>query len=319
MKKLYIISILILSSLSCADNVKGSEINKKIDFSKKNAFEYVKKQTDMGSRYYGSDAHENVKIFLKETINSFGYNSLSHNFDAPYIKNRKGENIYAFLKGKSDKYIIISTHFDSRSIAEKDPNPFDRNDPISGANDGASSTGAVLELMRVLKKYENELPYSVAFVFFDLEDDGGLFNVEGKNFTQTDWIQGSIAFASDNIIPSDQIYFGILLDMVGSFDPEFMYESYAYTKNGYLYNYVWDTAKKLGYSNYFLNKQYGVIVDDHTPFLELNIPFIDIIDMNYSYHHTQADTIDKISEDTLYKVGSLVEYIIKNTDDIKNY
>lgn len=306
--------------LSCEGNARDKEMTISFNpyFDSTKALSYVKAQTDMGSRYYGSDAHKKVRVFIKDEIKSFGYKALSHNFNAPYIEGREGENIYAFLKGKSDKYIVLASHFDSRSVAEKDSDYSMRGEPIVGANDGASSTGVLLELMRSLKEYENELPYSVAFVFFDLEDDGGIIDVESSDnsILATDWIQGSIAFVSDNIIPKEQIYFGILLDMVGSADAKFMFESYAYTKYSSLYDNVWTVAQKLGYSNYFYNSHYGVIVDDHTPFIESDIPFIDIIDMGYSYHHTHEDSYDKIDAKTLEAVGVLVEYVVTNPTGI---
>ena len=320
MKYIFIILIALTLFVSCerSINAEHSKITFKPYFDSAKALSYVKTQTSMGSRHYGSEAHKKVKVFIKDEIESFGYEALSHNFDATYIKGRSGENIYAFLKGQSDKYIVIASHYDSRSIAEKDKDYSMRDKPIVGANDGASSTATLLELMRALKEYENELPYSVAFVFFDLEDDGGMIEIEGSvsNILITDWIQGSIAFENENIIPKEKIYFGILLDMVGSPDAKFMFESYAYTKYSSLYNNVWSLAQKLGYGNYFHNSHYGFIVDDHTPFIENDIPFIDIIDMGYKYHHTQEDSYDKIDAKTLGAVGVLIEYLLTNPNGV---
>lgn len=331
MKKINIIAVLILIIiLSCQKiNVKtknktiekenaSSNIDFNTEFDEESALNFVKIQTDIGIRNYGSKGHKIVKEVVKEEIKKMGYKPISHNFNAPYIADRNGENIYAILKGKTDKHIVIASHFDSRSVAEKDKDLNKRDKPIIGANDGASSTGVLLELMRVFKKYEGELPYSMAFVFFDLEDDGALFNVEYKsrNILQTDWIQGSIMFVKDNVLPKEKIYFGILLDMVGSSDANFSYESYAYAKNSYLYNSIWNTAKKMGYEKYFRNEHYGVIIDDHTPFLEDGSAFIDIIDMSYKYHHTSEDTFDKIDKQTLKATGNTVEYFIKNVSTL---
>ena len=50
--------------------------------------------------------------------------------------------------------------------------------------------------------------------------------------------------------------------------------------------------------------------DDHLPFLDAGIPSVDIIDLNYgpdnSYHHTAADTLDKVSPESMEKVGRIV-------------
>ena len=182
-----------------AEELNDKKINENFYFDVNNAYNYIKAQTDLGPRNYGSEAHKKVRNFFKQEISNMGYEVFSHNFEAPYIKGRNGENIYAFLKGKTDNYIIITSHFDSRSVAEKDPIEVNRNKPISGANDGASSSGVLLELMKALKNY-NDLPYSVCFVLFDLEDDGNLFDVEGNSLVETDWIQGSIAFVNEVIL-----------------------------------------------------------------------------------------------------------------------
>ena len=303
-----------------AEELNDKKINENFYFDVNNAYNYIKAQTDLGPRNYGSEAHKKVRNFFKQEISNMGYEVFSHNFEAPYIKGRNGENIYAFLKGKTDNYIIITSHFDSRSVAEKDPIEINRNKPISGANDGASSSGVLLELMKALKNY-NDLPYSVCFVLFDLEDDGNLFDVEGNSLVETDWIQGSIAFVNeiilrDKIIDKQKIKFGILLDMVGSKDAKFKYESFAHTYYSPIYNKIWQYANDLGYSKYFFDAHYGSIIDDHTPFLNEKIPFIDVIDMDYPFHHTSQDTIDKLDKKTLDAVGKTIEYTIKNADKI---
>jgi glutaminyl-peptide cyclotransferase len=52
------------------------------------------------------------------------------------------------------------------------------------------------------------------------------------------------------------------------------------------------------------------VEDDHIPFLDVGIPSVDIIDLNYgpgnSYHHTSEDSLDKVSPENMEKVGRLV-------------
>jgi hypothetical protein len=43
--------------------------------------------------------------------------------------------------------------------------------------------------------------------------------------------------------------------------------------------------------------------DDHTPFLEAGLPAIVIIDFDYPYWHTVADTPEKVSPQSLEVVG----------------
>jgi Peptidase family M28 len=45
------------------------------------------------------------------------------------------------------------------------------------------------------------------------------------------------------------------------------------------------------------------ILDDHTPFLNQGIPAVDIIDLDYPYHHTTEDDLNHVSARSLTIVG----------------
>ena len=49
------------------------------------------------------------------------------------------------------------------------------------------------------------------------------------------------------------------------------------------------------------------MLDDHIPFVQLGIPAVDIIDFDYPYWHTVEDTADKVSPDSLERVGRTLE------------
>ena len=49
------------------------------------------------------------------------------------------------------------------------------------------------------------------------------------------------------------------------------------------------------------------VIDDHLPFRERGIPAIDIIDFDYPYWPTTADTADKVAPESLERVGRTVE------------
>ena len=54
------------------------------------------------------------------------------------------------------------------------------------------------------------------------------------------------------------------------------------------------------------------MLDDHTPFLVQGIPAVDIIDFDYPYWHTTEDTLDKISPDSLERVGRVLEVFLES-------
>ena len=61
-------------------------------------------------------------------------------------------------------------HWDTRPIADEDSNSDVRQQPIDGADDGASGVGVLLELARQFS--QSKPSFGIDFVFFDLEDGG---------------------------------------------------------------------------------------------------------------------------------------------------
>jgi Zn-dependent M28 family amino/carboxypeptidase len=57
------------------------------------------------------------------------------------------------------------------------------------------------------------------------------------------------------------------------------------------------------------------MLDDHVPFRERGIPAIDIIDFDYPYWHTTQDTADKVSAESLERVGRTLEAFLEKHDE----
>lgn len=73
----------------------------------------------------------------------------------------------------------------------------------------------------------------------------------------------------------------------------------------WLMDLVWNTAMEGGWNDVLSRKQ-GGIEDDHLPFLDANIPCVDIIRDFPPSWHTERDTLDTISATSMEKVGRLV-------------
>ena len=63
--------------------------------------------------------------------------------------------------------VVLVAHYDSRDIAERDPDANRTGDPIPGANDGASGVAVLLELGRLIPMMN--LTYEVELLFTDAE------------------------------------------------------------------------------------------------------------------------------------------------------
>ncbi len=96
----------------------------------------------------------------------------------------------------------------------------------------------------------------------------------------------------------------MVVDMIGDADQQIYYEGYT---NPALAAEIWTVAEELGYHDYFIPQLKHTIIDDHLPFVERGIPAVDIIDFDYPYWHTVADTSDKVSPDSLERVGRTLQ------------
>jgi Zn-dependent M28 family amino/carboxypeptidase len=57
-------------------------------------------------------------------------------------------------------------------------------------------------------------------------------------------------------------------------------------------------------------------MDDHIPLLQIGIPCIDLIDLDYPYWHTISDTPDKCSASSLDQVGRVLVHLIYTHEGI---
>lgn len=219
---------------------------------------------------------------------------------------------------------MLASHYDSRMNADNDPNIDNHTLPVPGANDGASSSAALLEFADVIDEHY-ELNEQVWLVFFDAEDNG---RVPGWN-----WIEGS-RYMANNLeaelgVTPDDFRLMILFDLIGERDPidaddEALVNGQRFPQEGNSLSNapeqtaaIWAVAAELGYIDVFVPEPRGSITDDHVPFIERGIPAVDIIDLDYPSWHTIGDTIDKLSAESLGRVGEVVEIYLLRTDVIE--
>jgi Zn-dependent M28 family amino/carboxypeptidase len=209
-------------------------------------------------------------------------------------------NIIAQFDPENEKQVLLGAHWDTRPWAELDRDPERRNQPIIGANDGASGVALLLELARILRDQRPDLGISI--VFFDGEDMG-ISGVENS------YAQGSLFFAEN--LPIQKPDYAIIFDMIADADLSIPIERNSYKYNRELVIQLWKTAKEL--KLHAFKNQLGLeIFDDHVPLWEAaGIPAIDIIDLEYpnrysNYWHTHMDVPANCSAASLQQVGTLL-------------
>ena len=176
------------------------------EFDEQNAMRLLTKLVAFGPRSAGTAANLRQAEFIAESARKYGALTKSIRF-----KQRTTEglldfvNIEAVIPGRCKEFIIIGSHFDTKKM----PGGI----KFEGANDGASSTALLLELIKTIKNSGAKLEYTLKFVFFDGEE---CFNEYGNN----DGLFGSKHYANQmkeqNLLSQCRAL--ILLDMVGDKD-----------------------------------------------------------------------------------------------------
>jgi hypothetical protein len=278
-----------------------AEAPAKSDFDGDRAFDYVKKQVEFGPRPPGSPELEKTRAYIIDQLRSFGLNVTTDEFHATTpVGEKKMANVIAELPGPSSDIIVIGSHYDTKLF---------KGFKFVGANDAGSSTGALMEIARVLAaKKPNKLTYR--FVFFD-----------GEEAFCKEWEDCHNPNPADSKSPLPDNTYGSrhhVSQLVGrtklageSHDPhgyDGLEESAARRAISatWLQDIVWQTGKQLGYKE-FVDAPEGVGDDDHSPFLKAGIDALDIIQLSTYYEwHTKDDTLDKISGKSLKIVGDTI-------------
>ena len=290
------LSIVII--FSCNDSVPN--------FDENSAYQFLLDQCDFGPRNPGSEGYNNCKEYLIKTLDSYSDTV----FTQPFVINDIDDthydldNIIAQYNINSNSHLLLGAHWDTRPWADSDLNIEKHNQPIIGANDGASGVSVLLELAKIF--HYNPPPIRVSIVLFDAED-------MGRPGVPKSYARGSQFFAKN--LPIEKPDEAIILDMIGDKELHIPIERYSYQQNKGLVKKLWSLANKLNLEA-FESRIVHTIYDDHVPlWQEAKIPAIDIIDFNYpnrysNYWHTSQDTPDNCSAQSLGQVGNLLVHYI---------
>jgi len=285
-------------------------------FNQDSSFAFVGKQVAFGPRVPNTEAHRLTAQWLVETLTRFSDTVIVQQarvraFDGTILNI---SNIIASFDPENRSRILLCAHWDSRPFADFDPDPANHFKPVPGANDGASGVGVLLEIARQLS--EKRPAVGIDIILFDAEDYGQHEALSGK--AEDSWGLGSQHWARNPHRHDYNARFGILLDMVGATGAQFKHEGYSMMYAPNVVRKVWDTARRLGYGNFFVDREGGFVVDDHYYVNTIrNLPTINIIHQEtgnrhgfFPQWHTLDDTMDHIDPSTLKVVGQTVLTVI---------
>lgn len=283
-------------------------------------YAFIEKQVSFGHRYPSAPGHDKIREWIKSKMTNYGTTVIEQPFKASFydIKDANAYNIIASVNPNHNKRILLAAHYDSRIVAEKDPDETRKKDPILGADDGASGVSVLLEIARIIQ--QNPIDLGVDFIFFDAEDNGVS---GGGTATNNTWCLGS-QYWSENLHKRNyKASFGILFDMVGSKGASFPKEGVSQQFAKKHQDKIWTLAQRMGYGDLFTDQKIAGLIDDHVHVnRNAKIPMLDIINYDLTtnqfghYHHTHKDDMSIIDKRTIRVVTQVALATLYKTSDL---
>jgi Zn-dependent M28 family amino/carboxypeptidase len=276
-------------------------------FNAQQAYAYTARIAGFGERWPGSPGHRKTEDLIHQVLQKDGARVEADDFTASTPRGPVAvHNIIGKFHATGDpkqKIFILAGHYDTLFQPG-----------FLGANDGASSTAILLAFADALAGRKTKM--QIWLVWTDLEEAINAFD-------ENDGLYGSRhlaqKLAGDGTAARVRGFF--LLDMIGDKDLSVARES---GSDRGLQDYIARAARQLGYGQYFF--QYDMaIIDDHVPFLRAGVPAVDVVDAMYGrmgpqfdsmgeFHHTNADTMDKVSQRSLEVVGRTILLTVELLD-----
>jgi Zn-dependent M28 family amino/carboxypeptidase len=276
-------------------------------FNSPQAYAYTARIAAFGERWPGSPGHKKTEDLIHQVLQKDGARVEADDFtaDTPRgpiaVHNIIGK--FNVTPDPAQKIFILAGHYDTLFQPG-----------FIGANDGASSAAILLSFADALAGQKTKM--QIWLVWTDLEE-------AIHSFDDNDGLYGSRHLAQELAAngTASRIRGFFLLDMIGDKDLGVARET---GSDRGLQDFIARAARQLGYSQYFF--QYDIeIIDDHVPFLHAGIPAVDVVDAMYGrmgpsfdsmgeFHHTNADTMDKVSQHSLEVVGRTILLTVELLD-----
>ncbi len=198
-------------------------------------------------------------------------------------------NVVGTLPG-SRPAVVLGAHYDTKDIPG-----------FVGANDGAGGTAALLEAARSLHalKRSADAP-ELRFVLFDGEEAPA-----GQDDFYSAGDRGSKAYVAAH---HGEVGAMVLLDFVANRGLRLAREE---GSDPALWSRLRAAGRRVGVGAVFPAATQGEVLDDHTPFARAGVPAIDLIDFDYPWWHTTADTPDKLSARSLDAAGETIVELLR--------
>lgn len=284
----------------------GGAAVKPVPFDGKQAMKYLRSICDIGPRMSGTDKMKKQQELIQKHFEDLGAKVEYQKFSAKQ-NSVKGEidfaNMIISFFPEKKRRVILCSHYDTRPIADQEPDPRDWPKPFVSANDGGSGVAMLMEMGNHMKDMKTSV--GVDFVLFDGEEY--IFQTKGPN--KDEYFIGSKYFAkswkqTDKKQRCDYAA-AILLDMTAGKNLKLPLEVNSYRYHPELCREIWAIAKEQKAKS-FMGEWGHEVQDDHLPLQKAGIPAIDLIDFDYIHWHRLSDTPDNCTADSFEQVANVL-------------
>lgn len=294
MKKLLFLTFLVLSGTAQSQTIDRAKLLSDIKTLSSEKFE---------GRRTGTPGNKLAADYISKRFREIGLRSYQEGFRHTFTfkdraeESKSGTNLIAYVKGRTDKVIVVSAHYDHLGI--------NGSTIYYGADDNASGVGAMLAFADYFRK--NRPQHTLIFIAFDAEESG---------------LRGAAHFVSEPVVLKSNIVLNINMDMIAHNDKQELYASGTY-KNPELKGIIQDEDKDTGIKMLFghdlpeSGNDDWTMQSDQGAFAKANIPFIYFGVEDHKDYHKPTDTFENINQDFYYGAATaILKSIIKLDRDL---
>ena len=243
----------------------------------------AKRLVDFKTRYIFTPECNASAAFIRDYFSNLGGYDVQFDYfriTRLVSENFTAMNVIALKEGfaKENETVIVCAHYDSYS-------EFDPDISAPGANDNAAGAATLIEVAYVLSAFS--LNRTVIFIAFSSEEFG---------------LQGSMNWVAKNVEMLNSIIGVICLDGVAR--GKTIAVMFASEASDNLARYICNTARKLGYENFYA-RRVGVVGSDSDSFEMKGIRAVRFWDLDTTFIHTPEDTLETLDANCIKQIADV--------------
>jgi hypothetical protein len=272
-----------------------------VAFDGQRALGYLEAICKIGPRMSGTAGMKQQQEMVQKHFEARGAKVELQRFTARQLSQQQPvemANLIASWYPERPRRVILCSHYDTRPIADQEPDPRRWTQPFLSANDGGSGVALLMELANHVRDLKSNV--GITFVLFDGEEY--IFDPKSDKyfFGSSHFAQ---AYRRDR--PQQPYVAAVLLDMIAGKDAHFPMEQYSVFRSGALVQEIWSIAAELKCAA-FVDRPGPAVQDDHLALQQAGIPAVDIIDFNYPHWHRLSDVPENCSVEGMQQVARVL-------------